>query len=387
MIFAVDGGALDAAARWVSRILPAQPRTPVLGGILLDARHESSGGTVGPILTLTALDTEILGAVSVTPSVVTEPGCTVVSGRLLAVIASVVSTEPHVRFSAASKLMVDAGDSVWTLPTIDPGLWPGVPGLGEPWMTLDGAELRTALTRCLPAAESATLPPVNGSVALEAGEGCVAVFATNKYQAALATIPAERAADGPLQLVVPTELLRAAQGALEAGPTELRTDGNSLTLTTTTHRITGRLTAGDWIQWRTLLPADEATTFITVETAALYAALKRAQTVLKDKEAVRLHYGPEEVSVFAPGATGDVLTTCAVVSHRGESGELAINPQYLRQGLRSLMTDRAELRFALPTKAMELRPMGNDGKELPGYRYLTWPRQLSSVRGVRSHGG
>ena len=93
---------------WVARTLPSRPSVPILGGVLLEA---DSG------LTISGFDYETSAQVSV-PAEVSEPGSTLVSGRLLADIARALPDRPVEVTVTAQKMFITCGSAKFTLPTM-----------------------------------------------------------------------------------------------------------------------------------------------------------------------------------------------------------------------------------------------------------------------------
>jgi DNA polymerase III sliding clamp (beta) subunit (PCNA family) len=150
---------VDQLTAWtttVSRSLPAKPPVPVLAGLLLEATEDGD-------LTMSAFDFEVStrtrGRVEVG-----EPGRALVSGRLLTEIARKLTKDATAQLHLDGvRLVLIAGSSRFTLPTLPVEEYPSLPQLEERSGTVDGELLAAAVAQvAIAAGRDDTLPVLTG---------------------------------------------------------------------------------------------------------------------------------------------------------------------------------------------------------------------------------
>jgi DNA polymerase-3 subunit beta len=364
---------LAHAAGWVAKIAPSKPGNPVLAGVLLRA---------GESLSLQACDYETFGSAAMVGAVVHEPGTAVVSARLLAEVAKVIPAKAEVTLLAdGSRMAVTAGRSRWALPELDPEAWPHFPVAPGSLGTVDGAEFGRALDRVLPAVSNDEARRVLTGVRVEFAPETVSLVATDTYRLARATIPWDGGQEDVSSLIVPAEMLRHAT---VDGPVAISQDGSVVTVSTRTRVVSGRLLAGEYPKYATILSAPEEAaserkaTIVTVGAPELRAVVDGAAVVLGEHGHIRLAFADGTCGVRPAGDNrGDADSDVDLVDMAGPAITVAVAHRFLRDALACLEAPQARLTFtARATAGFLLQPV-TDGEVDGDYRHILMPLNIA----------
>lgn len=368
----VPAGALRLAAGWAAKIAPKKPTPPIIGGVLIDADEG---------LRLSATDYDMFGSVTVPDAIVPDGGRAVVSARLLDALVSTVRAGDEVMLESSDRgLGMSDGRTHWTLPVMELEEWPSFPDLGSPLGAIEVAPLARGLTRTIPMISTdATQQHMHGIQFGLADD--LTLAATDSYRLAVATLP-WRPSDGleATSIVIPTELLRAAKDALSdtQGRLTLRTDGNTVALTTERHTITGCLMDVSFPPWPRLIPASsKIITTITVPTDTLDHATTQVATFgkVEGKDSVvklRLAVIPEGIAVHLSRNENATSAFVKTHSYTGDPITVTVNHAFLQQAIIALGSPMATLRFTKESgKPFLLAPADHHGDPIDdGYQHL-----------------
>jgi DNA polymerase III subunit beta len=368
--FRIERDALADAVAWTARSLPARPTVPVLAGLLLEVTTD--------VLTVSGFDYEISTRAELAASG-TEPGSTLVSGRLLAEICRSLPAQPVQLAAEGARVVLTCGAARFTLPTLAVEDYPTLPPMPEPAGSLESDVLAAAVSQvALAAGRDDTLPVLTG-VRVEIDGDSLTLAATDRYRLAVrqlawtprqpdlvttALVPARTLADTAKSLTTgPEVVLALATGATGEGMIGFSGGGR---------RTTTRLLDGEFPKYRSLLPVDSPAAAL-VDTAALIEAAKRVSLVAPRNTPIRLSFSAGELTLDAGGGDDASASESLGANYQGEPMTIAFNPGYLLDGLGALDSDTARMAFTTPTKPAVLT-----GKEPdPTYRYLLMPVRLS----------
>lgn len=369
---------------WVARTLPSRPSVPILGGVLLEA---DSG------LTISGFDYETSAQVAV-PAEVTEPGSTLVSGRLLADIARALPDRPVEVTVTAQKMYITCGSAKFTLPTMPVEDYPQLPTMPEVTGSAQVEAFSEAVAQVVAAAgKDDTLPMLTG-VRMEIEGPKVTLIATDRFRLAIREFEWEPTRpDVAVEVLIPAKALsdvtRSAGGSgrvdlsLGAGA-EVGADG-ILGVLVSGQRTTTRLLDAEFPKVRQLLPAQH-TSIAVVDVDALVQAIKRVALVADRGVQVRMSFSEGELALSAGGDDAAQANETLPVDFVGEPLTIAFNPGYLLDGLGSVHASRVAFGFTLPSRPAVLRPapeelpeVGADGSIAPiesDHTYLLMPVRL-----------
>lgn len=386
MKLTITGGALNTAASWAARIAPA-PKTiaiSILTYVLLD--------TVGQNLDFRSTDYDTFGIATVDAQI-EEPGKVAVPAHLLADIAKTLRANDEVRLdeivleNGARKVELRVRRYKARLPVMGLADWPSWPEIGNPIGTIPGGALARGLARVLPAvSEDNTLPVLTG---VEFGfADTLTLAATDKYRVAAAEVAWQPTLESPpSSLTVPSTLLATMRDVAEddGGDVTLYGDGNTVTLATARHQVTGRLIDGAYVKWRTLMAQSAPATTVIVNVAALGRAVKQVSAAVEGNKTdqLRLEFTEDGIGVALaadPDSSSDIVEP-GDFTFTGEPIVIGVSHHYLRDALACVDSPMAQLRLnADPTKPFLLYAAGEDGKLLAdGYQHLVIATRLREL--------
>ncbi|HJC27816.1 MAG TPA: DNA polymerase III subunit beta [Candidatus Dietzia intestinipullorum] len=368
---------------WVARTLPSRPSVPILGGVLLDA---DSG------LTISGFDYETSAQVSV-PAEVSEPGTTLVSGRLLADIARALPDRPVEVTVTGQKMHISCGSAKFTLPTMPVEDYPQLPAMPGTTGTASVDAFSEAVVQVAVAAgKDDTLPMLTG-IRMEIEGPRVTLIATDRFRLAIREFEWEPAReDVAVEVLVPAKALSEVSRSASAGRIDLSLGAGSevgaegiLGVLASGQRTTTRLLDAEFPKVRQLLPAQHASMAI-VEVDSLVQAIKRVALVADRGVQVRLSFEDGELGLSAGGDDAAQASESLPVDFVGEPLTIAFNPGYLLDGLGSVHSSRVAFGFTQPSRPAVLRPApealpepGEDGSLQPvdsDHTYLLMPVRL-----------
>jgi DNA polymerase-3 subunit beta len=360
--FTVTGRDLQEAANWALRATPSRPTLPVLSGLLLDADTDADE------LVVTGYDMDTRATV-VVPATITAPGQMLVSGKLLAAIAKTIKAGSNVTMAVdGGEVSVAADRASWSLPSMSPLDYPGLPDLGDPVGAVNAGDLRRALARVLPVlAKDDTLANLTCVKVVSEGDQLTLV-GTDRFRLSVATIPWQPTTDEPLDLLIPGSLLSTASRAA-GGDTDLVSiacSASGFGLAGDTTMVTGRLSAQDYVRWRNVAAQPTEHT-ATVEVAPLVQAIDQALVAADSTSQVELEFDSDGVKVSAADQ-GRRAHSWAPAELVGDDFAFRANSGYLRDALQLHDCDEVTIHFgSSPAKPMLV--VGADG----GYQHTLVP--------------
>lgn len=355
MIATVDTRDLAAALKTTAAAISTRPNMPILAAVLLQPSDR------GVTLTTFDLETSVVVDVAATADGTTEP--VGVAHRLLSQIVAVAGAkqlklhldhrEPTVR--------VVAGRSEWRLPRMIEQDYPKLPAMPAPCGTVAADVLAAAIrTAALAASRDETLPMLTG-VRMEFTADEITCAATDRYRLHLSEVPWK--ADGALPdpVLIPARALRTLT-SVEVGDVELSVTDTLFAARIGHTQFTTRLMHETFPAYRRLLkPRDQATTVVTVGTAALMLAVRQVEAGGGDQ--VQMQITAEQVRILGRDLTNHVDTgeTEVDATAVGDDVTVGINPDFLNDGLSAVPGDVVELQIGNPTKPIMLAEPNQPG--------------------------
>ncbi len=380
MKFQVNRDVFSEAVSFAVKMLPQRTTLPILSGVLIEATDAG--------LTLSSFDYEVSTRASITADV-EESGRILVSGRLLADIASRLPNAP-VHFSTeGSKISVTCGSANFTLLSMPVEEYPTLPVVSEQTGVLPAESFSTAVSQVAVAASRDDVTPVITGVQLEVGENNLSLVATDRYRVAIREIEWEAsgaAGSEPLTALVPARTLT------EIGKTFGHSGTISVAITSTDEReliafsaddktVTSLLIKGNFPPVRRLFP-DTVDNYAVVNTAELMDAVRRVSLVLEREAALRFTFTIDGLTLEAIGSE-QAQASEAIDGHlNGADVVVSLKPQFLLDGLGAVHSEFVRISFTKtdnPNKPGPVLITSQTSKDQPGadnYRYLLQPNLL-----------
>lgn len=354
------------ALKFASASLSKRPVMPSLAGVKLTAANG--------VLNVAAFDYEQ----STCQSVDCEgSGTLLVGGKLLLDVVKTLDKgiTLHLDTSKDGALLLNAGGSVFTIPSIPLDDYPALLVFPSPTIAVMTGKVLSKLAKVtIAAAGNDSGIPILTAVRVEVSDGQIETICTDRYRLALASVNV-----GTYRNVTGQVNAKAFAWIAKAFAKEdavFLSFGDGIFFAQAGQReITVRMTEGEFPQFRNLLASVDAQGTMTVDVKSLTKAVKTAQTVLNKNAPVITV--PTDDGMNVDGGNVDEATVSTRVAAQTTGlveGKRGFNPYYLLDGM--TMLGGSEVRFALnaPTKPTMLTNPNDDSLS-----YLLMPFRLSAV--------
>ena len=375
MKFRVERDVLADAVAWAARSLPTRPPVPVLAGLRIDAED-------GRIV-LSSFDYEVSARVE-SEADVSDPGVTLVSGRLLADISRSLPARPVELATDGAKVVLTCGSARFTLLTLPVEDYPTLPAMPSASGSIAGPDFASAVAQVSVAAGRDDTLPVLTGVRVEIDGERVVLAATDRYRLAVrelrwtpeqtglsatALVPARTLSDTAKAMGAADKVTVAlASGGVGDGLVGFEGHGR---------RTTTRLLDGEFPKYRSLLP-DESSSVARVETGPFVEAVKRVALVAERNTPVRLSFSDGVVQLEAGAGDEAQASESMAAALTGDDIAIAFNPGYLLDGLGAVDSPYVQLSFTAPQRPAVLSGAVDASADADeDYRYLLMPVRLS----------
>lgn len=380
MKFQVNRDVFSEAVSFAVKLLPQRTTLPILSGVLIE--------TADAGLTLSSFDYEVSAQTEIAAEV-EEPGRILVSGRLLADIASRLPNAPVEFSSENSKINVVCGPARFTLLSMPVEEYPTLPTIAEQSGLLQAEAFSTAIAQVAVAASRDDVTPVITGVQLEVSENSVSLVATDRYRVAVREVEWD-SGDKPV-----TETLTAlvpARTLQEIGKTFGHSGTISVAITNSDEReliafsadkktVTSLLIKGNFPPVKRLFP-ETVDNYAVINTAELIEAVRRVSLVLEREAALRFTFGIDGVTLEAIGSEQAQASETIDAHLSGADTVVSLKPQFLLDGLGAVHSEFVRISFTKtenPNKPGPVLITSQSSKDQPGadnYKYLLQPNLL-----------
>jgi DNA polymerase-3 subunit beta len=379
MKFQVNRDVFSEAVSFAVKLLPQRTTLPILSGVLIEATDEG--------LTLSSFDYEVSARTQIMADV-EDPGRVLVSGKLLAEIASRLPNFP-VRFSTEdNKITVACGTGHFTLSSMPVEEYPTLPQISDRVGTLKADLFSAAIAQVAVAASRDDVTPVITGVQLEVSQNNISLVATDRYRVAVRDIAWDAGESG----VESATALVPAKTLVEVGKTFGNSGEISVAITSTDEReliafqadnktVTSLLIKGNFPPVRRLFP-ETVDNFAVMNTAELIEAVRRVSLVLEREAALRFTFTTEGVTLEAIGSEQAQASETIDAFLTGDDTIVSLKPQFLIDGLSSVHSEFVRISFTKtenPNKPGPVLITSQSSKDQPGndnYKYLLQPNLL-----------
>ena len=380
MKFQVNRDVFSEAVSFAVKLLPQRTTLPILSGVLIETTDSG--------LTLSSFDYEVSAQTEIAAEV-DEPGKILVSGRLLADIASRLPNAP-VRFSTEEgRISVTCGSAKFTLLSMPVEEYPTLPEVSAQSGLLPAEAFATAVAQVAVAASRDDVTPVITGVQLEVSESRLTMVATDRYRVAV------RAIDWDSGDATSTEILTAlvpARTLQEIGKTFGHSGTISVAITNTDDReliafradrktVTSLLIKGNFPPVKRLFP-ETVDNYAVINTAELIEAVRRVSLVLEREAALRFTFTIDGVTLEAIGSEQAQASESIDAHLNGGDTVVSLKPAFLLDGLGAVHSEFVRISFTKtenPNKPGPVLITSQSSKDQPGadnYKYLLQPNLL-----------
>ena len=379
MKFQVNRDVFSEAVSFAVKLLPQRTTLPILSGVLIEATADG--------LILSSFDYEVSARTEIAAKV-DEPGKVLVSGRLLADIASRLPNAP-VNFSTdEGRITVACGSGQFTLLSMPVEEYPTLPQVSDRAGVLLAEDFSAAIAQVAVAASRDDVTPVITGVQLEVSDNSLSLVATDRYRVAVREIPWDAGNSGldSVTALVPARTL------IEIGKTFGHSGSLSVAITSTDDReliafqadkktVTSLLIKGNFPPVKRLFP-ETVDNYAVINTAELIEAVRRVSLVLEREAALRFTFTIDGVTLEAIGSEQAQASESIDAFLTGTDTVVSLKPQFLLDGLSSVHSEFVRISFTKtenPNKPGPVLLTSQSSKDQPGadnYKYLLQPNLL-----------
>lgn len=380
MKFQVNRDVFSEAVSFAVKLLPQRTTLPILSGVLIESTDDG--------LTLSSFDYEVSTRTRIKAEI-DEGGKILVSGRLLADIASRLPNAP-VQFSTeGNSITVHCGSANFTLLSMPVEEYPTLPEIAEQSGLLPAEDFASAVSQVAVAASRDDVTPVITGVQLEVTETNLSLVATDRYRVAVRQIDwdaGDKQSPETLTALVPARTL------IEIGKTFGHSGTISVAITSSDEReliafsadnktVTSLLIKGNFPPVRRLFP-EQVDNYAVVNTADLMEAVRRVSLVLEREAALRFSFTIDGVTLEAIGSEHAQASETIDGHLNGEDTVVSLKPQFLLDGLGAVHSEFARISFTKtdnPNKPGPVLITSQTSKDQAGtddFKYLLQPNLL-----------
>ena len=380
MKFQVNRDVFSEAVSFAVKLLPQRTTLPILSGVLLETTETG--------LKLSSFDYEVSAQTEIDANI-EEAGRILVSGRLLADIASRLPNAP-VQFSVNdNKISVVCGSANFTLLSMPVEEYPTLPQIPEQSGLLPAESFANAVSQVAVAASRDDVTPVITGVQLEVAENTLTMVATDRYRVAVREIEWDSGDTGSQESVTALVPARTLQ---EVGKTFGHSGTIAVAITNTDDReiiafradrkmVTSLLIKGNFPPVKRLFP-ENVDNYAVINTAELIESVRRVSLVLEREAALRFTFTMDGVTLEAIGSEQAQASESIDAHLNGADTVVSLKPQFLLDGLGAVHSEFVRISFTKtenPNKPGPVLITSQSSKDQPGadnYKYLLQPNLL-----------
>jgi DNA polymerase-3 subunit beta len=376
----VNRDVFSEAVSFAVKLLPQRTTQPILSGVLLEAE--------GASLTLSSFDYEVSSRTEITAEV-DDAGTALVSGRLLADIASRLPNAPVVFETVDGKIQVSCGSARFTLLSMPVEEYPTLPQIEDQTGVLPAEEFATAVAQVAVAASRDDVTPVITGVQLEVGENNLSLVATDRYRVAVREIDWDSgtsSAAGTTALVPARTLSEIGKTFAHSGTigvSIVRSDDRELIAFRADKKtVTSLLIKGNFPPVKRLFP-ESVDNYAVLNTAELVEATRRVSLVLEREAALRFSFSATDGLTLEAAGSEQAQASETIDAHLvGDDTVVSLKPSFLLDGLGAVHSEFVRISFTKtenPNKPGPVLITSQSSREAPGsdnYKYLLQPNLL-----------
>jgi DNA polymerase-3 subunit beta len=377
--FQVNRDVFSEAVSFAVKLLPQRTTLPILSGVLIEATETE--------LSLSSFDYEVSAQTTIAADI-EETGRVLVSGRLLADIASRLPNAPVIFSTQESRITVLCGSAHFTLLSMPVEEYPTLPQVSESSGSLSGEAFANAIAQVAVAASRDDVTPVITGVQLEVSKSSLSLVATDRYRVAVREIEwsASESITDTVTALVPARTLT------EIGKTFGHSGTISIAITSTDEReliafqadkrtVTSLLIKGNFPPVKRLFP-ETVDNYAVINTAELIEATRRVSLVLEREAALRFSFSVDGLTLEAIGSEQAQASETIDAFLTGGDTVVSLKPQFLLDGLGAVHSEFVRISFTKtdnPNKPGPVLITSQSSKDQAGadnYKYLLQPNLL-----------
>jgi len=322
----------------VQNVVSTRTTLPILSNVLIEAEED------GLRLTTTDLDVGVSGTV---PAEVTEAGSTTLPARRLAGIVRelpAVDVEVTVDLSK-NQATINCGASHFKIIGLDAKEFPSVADLDDAHeFKIQQGVLLDALKKTAYASSSDETRYVLNGIHFVFEKGTMTLVATDGRRLAHVVNDLEFPEGQERSFIVPSKAIQELTRLLGTeGSLRLRLSDSQVAFEVGDSLLVSKLIEGQYPDFRRVIPA-ETKHRVTFEREMLTSVVNRVALLTSDKSSsVKLRFEDDQITVTANSPNIGEAVESLSVKYKGEPMEVAFNPGFLVEPLKSIDSDEVFL--------------------------------------------
>jgi len=378
--FHANRDVFSEAVSFAVKLLPQRTTLPILSGVLIEATESG--------LVLSSFDYEVSARTKIEADI-EETGVALVSGRLLADIASKLPNAPVTIATEESRIRVSSGSANFTLLSMPVEEYPSIPQVDAEAGLVPAEDFAAAVAQVAVAASRDDVTPVITGVQLEVKDTSLGLVATDRYRVAVREIQWDSGESVDLTeatALVPARTLQEVgktfghSGTVSISITN-RDDRELIAFTGDNKTVTSLLIKGNFPPVRRLFP-ESVENYAVLNTGELIEATRRVSLVLEREAALRYTFSQDGLTLEAIGSEQAQASETVDAILTGDDIVVSLKPSFLLDGLGAVHSEFVRIAFTKtdnPNKPGPVLITSQTSREDAGtdsYKYLLQPNLL-----------
>ncbi len=358
---------LQKSVNTVIKAVPVKSPVYLLEGIRIQAMNDK--------LTLFGSD----GTLSIKctqDAVVTEPGEAVLTARIFNELLSKLDAADLTLYTEGNNVVMECGSSRTTLCYMDAEQYPAFPEYDkEKPVLLLSRQLVSMVSQTVFATSVSEDKPILTGILLEYEASQFKMVALDGYRLAIRqeTLPVEI---NIKDVVVPAKSMREMAHIIPDDDTSISlfASENMISIVCDNVEIVTRVLQGDYVKYKSILPAEHATRIIILR-QALLNSLERASILARQSKTnlVNLRIEKDVLTISSDSEVGKVREEVGI-NLTGKNLDIAFNARYLLDVLKEVDDDEIVMDFNTNISPCVIHPIKGTS-----YLYLVLPVKTSTV--------
>lgn len=361
MKFTIGKDDLKSAAKFVGRVAPARPTSPILAGVMIHA--DASKG-----VTFTVYDYE-RAAQTVADATVDDGGSVLVSARLFQAITDRMPGSNVTIELDGARVRIKSGSARFDLPAMPVEEYPVPDFTAQTLATMPATVFEDAASRVAGVASKDDVTPIITAVQVTIGER-VTFIATDRFR--VAEYVADAAVESEGVVLIPAQVLSDAAksftGEVSIGVTGA--DNPKVVVAGNEGSIMSLMVSGNYPPVSRLMDIAVGGSTM-VDSDALAETVARCSVVVEREQPLRFDFGTDALTVSSTQSENGATESLTVSD--GHDQVLALKPQFVMDGLKACRSQTVEFQFSEQRSDKPGPVMFIGGN---GFRYLLQPNLL-----------
>ncbi len=346
---------LIEAIATVHKAVATKPQKPVLGGILIEAEED---------IKLTGSDTDLVIECAMEADILASGSIVVPARTFSDIVRRLPDDLVTIEAGASQSLKIESGSTNFNIKYMLADEYPKIPAVEqENVVELPQDLLREMIQQTIFAVSAdATRPTLNGSF-FQTEQKTFELVAIDGFRLAMRKFEFTEE-PATLKFIVPGKALNEVGRILAHTEEKVRIypSLNNILFDTGRIKIVARLITGEYMNYKGIIPQTAETT-VTVEPAALLAALERASLIISADEQrypVRLTLADDDVLVISANTDIGTSREEIAVAMNGSTFDIDFNPRYFIDALKVIDDKEISIIFNGAVGPCVLKPLEGD---------------------------